>query len=217
MYHLAGRPRVMSAFKETTVTEREQLFNAIDRLDNLATLALANLENIELKNMLVRRLNSIRHSMPFREVIETTAVEKPIRYLSTDVSEVVELESSRLVPGCCVVLNDAELPCARLIAVVQSVHGRNIIAKYLNDSGDLRPYRRGCRTTIEAATPVGRFGIKVLMSGDEYCCEVIGESTATYPDGRPRRWQDSQGVVWRPINKGAIGHLDIDAIHNGAN
>ena len=115
----------------------------------------------------------------------------------------IALNSTELKPGCCVVINDVEQPCAKLIAVVKEIVGSSVTAVYLRDGKELKPYRNGFHGRTETVTPISRFGVKVLIDDGLYWCEVVGDSTATYEDGKPRRWQDYQGVVKRQSNSEA--------------
>lgn len=109
----------------------------------------------------------------------------------------IELNATELRVGCCVIMNDLEQPCAKLIAVVVAINGDDVKCRYLRDADVLKPFRKGCVNHVRTITPVGTFGVCVKALGNEYWCEVVEESSATYQDGKPRRWQDYQGTVKR--------------------
>lgn len=119
----------------------------------------------------------------------------------------IELNATELKVGCCIIMNDVEQPCAKLIAVVTEIDVDSVVAKYLSGAKELKPYRKGCLNQIENVTPVGRFGVSVKYGDGQYWCEVVGESTATYRDGKPRQWQDRQGVVKRQVERSVIDVL----------
>jgi hypothetical protein len=94
-------------------------------------------------------------------------------------------------PGDCVILNDVEQPCARLIGVVVSVDDGYVKTKYLNADESFSSYnRRGCLSRRAVVTHLEDFGVRLRVTGVSYWCEVVGESTATYEDGKPRKWQE---------------------------
>lgn len=95
-----------------------------------------------------------------------------------------KLPSSRIAPGHCVIVNQFDRPCAKLVAVVLA-DGK---CCYLNQAINFR------KMDASNATPVSDFGIAVMARGDSYSCVVVGDSVAKYPDGSPRLWQDSQQV-----------------------
>lgn len=135
--------------------------------------------------------------------------EKTESHVAADQSQApVSLFCRTLGVGCCICLNDVERPCAELLAVITKIEGDQIIAKYLNADSLLDNYRKkGCRTTPDLATPVGRFGVVVRVDADGmYWCDKICESEAKYPEGEPRQWQDrGYGVKY-------VGRHDVLAV-----
>lgn len=95
-----------------------------------------------------------------------------------------------LTRGTYVIMNDVDCPEARLVAVltryddVKGVWHALYLATYTNM---IAPYG-------QCPTPLSAFGKKVEWKQDEYRVVSTGEPcTATYKDGRPRRWQDCFG------------------------
>jgi hypothetical protein len=106
----------------------------------------------------------------------------------------IELNASDLKVGCCVILNELEQPCSKLIAVVWKIESV-LICRYLCDWDHLKPFfRNGVRSAVHEATTVGHFGVSVKFEDGRYWCEQSGESIATYDDGKPRYWQEEFGV-----------------------
>jgi hypothetical protein len=113
---------------------------------------------------------------------------------------VKRLYGSKIAVGHCVILNDAERPCGKHLAVVTSIEGRGIYSKvfckYLASGRELTSFNKlndgkGVRSLFkEELTPVGKFGIQVILEKGFYRCERFGASTATYRDGKPRSWQE---------------------------
>ena len=103
--------------------------------------------------------------------------------------------------GCCVILNDVEQPCARLVGVVVGIEAEFIRTKYLCDDKLLTPYNlHGCVNHRVVVTPLSDFGVELRVEGGVYWCEQVGASVATYPDGTPRKWQEYSGPIrhrWR--------------------
>ncbi len=107
--------------------------------------------------------------------------------------QTVLLAASELAVGHCINISDIEQPCCRLIAVITKVAGDEILCKYLSDDSQLDRFtKRGVWTSRKYATPIGHFGVDVHYEPErgEFFCDQVRESTVTYPDGKPRRWQD---------------------------
>jgi hypothetical protein len=99
----------------------------------------------------------------------------------------------RFETGNCVILNDAERPCGEMVVVVVQVNeGRSdYLCKYLNADPKFDAFNRPpMQTTLSEATKVEDFGVCIRSNGKKYWCEKVGDSTATYRDGRPRYWQE---------------------------
>lgn len=114
--------------------------------------------------------------------------------------ETTKLKGSRVAVGHCVILNDAERPCGKHLAVVASIEGRGInskvFCKYLASGRELTSFNKlnggkGMRSLFnEELTPVGKFGVQVILEDGFYHCERVSEPKATYRDGKPRSWQE---------------------------
>lgn len=120
----------------------------------------------------------------------------------------IELLSSAVEVGHCVIINDCDQPCGKLVAVVCHVQDDLVVAKYLSASIKMNVCKN---RRPDLVMPVGRFGVKVVMVGDQYWCEKIGESTAVYPDGKHRPWQEydePHKQFWKP----GVQHLAMGAI-----
>jgi len=117
-----------------------------------------------------------------------------------------ELKASEIAVGNCIILNDAEKPSGHLVAVITEMSGDSFYCKYLNAESQLSSYNKGkgmlirLDGSLHRPTPVGHFGVRVLYDKTLrlYRCEKIGESTATYKDGKPRSWQEFQPYTYSP-------------------
>lgn len=123
--------------------------------------------------------------------------------MSTDVKSPVDsgsvfnaLLSSDIDVGHCVIVNDVEQPCGKLVSVVVSVAGDKVVTKYLNADQQLTSYnKKGVTNRRETVTPIGSFGVEVRVNEHNvYWCEPISESKATYADGERRPWQERGGI-----------------------
>lgn len=126
----------------------------------------------------------------------------------------VELPASKIEVGHCVILNDFEEPSGRMVCVIADSDNWYVWCKYLNSDHAFSTFnhRHGMRISRDSAfhnlTPLNAFGVRIVAryeagtntvhGGWIYHCERIGESTATYRDGNPRRWQDRE-----PLKHGA--------------
>ena len=96
--------------------------------------------------------------------------------------------------GDCIIINDVEQPCSKLIAVIVGQRGEYYECQYLNADETLNQYNKPpMRNKLTRATRVEDFGVVLRTTGDKYWCEQVGDSIATYPDGEPRKWQESGG------------------------
>lgn len=120
----------------------------------------------------------------------------------------VELPASKIDVGHCVILNDSESPSGHMVCVIVDSDEEFVWCKYLNSDHTFSTFnhRRGMRisraSALQNMTPLNDFGVRIVaryitgvLSDDGgwiYHCERIGESTATYRDGHPRRWQERE-------------------------
>jgi len=98
-----------------------------------------------------------------------------------------ELKSDAIAVGHCIIINDCDRPCGMLVAIICDIDEEYITARYLSNAVHMEQ----CSSRAKYVTPIGAFGVKVCVEGHEYWCEKIGESSAKYPDGEPRMWQES--------------------------
>ena len=109
------------------------------------------------------------------------------------------LLSSEIAVGHCVILNDVDQPCGRLVAVIVAIEGNTAYCNYLNADPQLSSYNQKLGMAIQIdggihnMTPVSRFGVEVNYYPQEggYCCERVSDSVATYRDGKSRKWQEN--------------------------
>ena len=108
------------------------------------------------------------------------------------------LQVDEVAVGHCVIINDVEQPCGRLVSVVVAVDGDVVVTKYLNADPVLTPYNKtGVANRRETVTPCGHFGVSVVVNSDgQYLCEPVAESRATYSDGDLRPWQEYGPARW---------------------
>jgi hypothetical protein len=96
--------------------------------------------------------------------------------------------------GDCINLNLAEQPCGKYVAVVVADDGDHYSCQYLNDDRCLDVYNNpAMKTRLEDATNIEDFGVVIRAKAGVYWCEQRSESTATYRDGKPRKWQEFGG------------------------
>jgi hypothetical protein len=99
----------------------------------------------------------------------------------------------RLKRGTPVIVNDCDAPEARMVA---------ILTKFDEDLGMWRarylsrfPHRTFCH--CDSPTPIAAFGMWLELSNDTYrVFPSSGPETATYADGKPRRWQGAAPSGW---------------------
>lgn len=101
------------------------------------------------------------------------------------------LLASKVAVGHCVIINDCDCPTGRLVAVVTDVTTELVSARYLSTRTNIKI----CSSSWpEDVTPVNHFGLRVHLSkcGTAFWCERDSSLPfiATYPDGKPRRWQE---------------------------
>lgn len=106
--------------------------------------------------------------------------------------------------GHCVILNDFEKPCGRLLCVITEVGESGIRAKYLNADTRYDLHNKGAgmfvakQSHLHNLTPVQSFGVRVFydFDRDRYMCEKTGESVAKYADGSAREWQGEWSQIF---------------------
>ena len=98
-----------------------------------------------------------------------------------------------------------------MICVIVDADDRSVWCKYLSSDRvfDSHNKRRGMQISRDSAlhnmTPLNTFGVRIVAYYEaatnavygswRYCCERIGESTATYRDRHPRRWQEREPLM----------------------
>lgn len=131
----------------------------------------------------------------------------------------IHLPSSRLEIGHCVILNEFEEPSGRMVCVIVDKDDDFFYVKYINADSSLgiHNWNSGMKAKRDQAgihrmTPLSVFGVRIIAYHRAatiptrgrwyYICEKIGESTATYCDGKPRRWQERHSCEY-------AGRLDV--------
>ena len=99
----------------------------------------------------------------------------------------------KVTVGSCIIVNEFDRPCARLVAVVTEIDHEKIVAQYLSNDVSLRTFsKNGVWGTFLRVTPLWNFGVALHVNPKgEYWCEKKCDSIATYPDGSHRLWQES--------------------------
>ncbi len=120
--------------------------------------------------------------------------------------------AEKIVVGTPVIINHWDRPCARLIAIVESMETtsysdegpiiRSVSGRYLFKASS----QERCRNNLLLVTPLSHFGVRVALSGNTYCVEKTGESYATYQNGMRREWQDGQ-AEWLDMDREAFALL----------
>lgn len=133
--------------------------------------------------------------------------------MTTDTRNVHKyLLGSEVSLGHCVIMNDVDQPCAKLVAVVTRIEGGVVYGRYLFK--DLaNSFKREARDAIERVTPIEWFGYRVFYAHPSYRClaDPCLPHIAKYPDGDARRWQDRSGVeLWSASAESA--QIAIDAV-----
>lgn len=99
--------------------------------------------------------------------------------------------------GDLVILSDVEQPYGRLVAVITATRGSLHKWSYLSDEPALKPYG-GQWSRMDSATLVADFGVSIRAADGQYWCEQVSASKATYPDGKPRQWQEPHPIKYTP-------------------
>lgn len=107
----------------------------------------------------------------------------------------IELAADKLELGHCVIINDCDQPCAKLLAVVTEVREDKVVAQYLTKDVSMK---QCWSSNPKHVTPANWFGVRVLVTSAGVCCLNGGESKATYPDGKARKWQE-YGVMTHAV------------------
>lgn len=114
---------------------------------------------------------------------------------------------SEIKIGDYVIMNDADKPCTRLIAVVTQVDAEKerVNARYICERVNMRePYG-----WLGGVTLVSDFGVEMTFNGDTVSTEQLRPSVATYRDGKLREWQPSgenpEQKLFRGKKKAATG------------
>lgn len=98
--------------------------------------------------------------------------------------------------GDCLILNDCEQPCGKLVCVVVDDDGEFYHCQYLNADPAFDSYNNPpMKNRLERATKIETFGVLIRAADGEYWCEQRAESKATYHDGKPRKWQEYGGPI----------------------
>jgi hypothetical protein len=87
------------------------------------------------------------------------------------------------------IISDGDAPEARMVALIRTGAGVSDWT-YVSTAKMLSRYRKWTRLNGKGwHTPIERFGVVASVRGNRLRIEPSGESTATYPDGVPRKWQ----------------------------
>ena len=101
--------------------------------------------------------------------------------------------------GDCIILNDVEQPCGRMVCVVTGSNDNEdgfYSVQYMNADSVFDCYcKPPMRNRLNRATKLECFGVALRTDGTRYWCEQIGDSSASYPDGQPRKWQEWHGPI----------------------
>lgn len=118
-------------------------------------------------------------------------------------SDEVRLKGSEVKPGHCVILNEIERPCGRLVAVIGSIEGSIATCYYLNADPDLSWHNRlgmviDLSDTLHCLTPVEQFGVEVRYSKTigKFCCVKTRPTSAVYKNGKARFWQECNPAMY---------------------
>lgn len=102
------------------------------------------------------------------------------------------------VVGDVVIMNYVDRPHAALVCVVVGTFGDQYLCRYLNADPAYDKFNSPhMRSSLREATRLQDFGVDLFFFQDEYWCQPNGASVATYADGKPRKWQESNPVHHR--------------------
>jgi predicted RNA-binding Zn-ribbon protein involved in translation (DUF1610 family) len=116
-----------------------------------------------------------------------------------EVVQVADDSATKFKVGDCIILNDCERPSGQMVCVVTGVAkgalGHHHV-QYLNADPRFDVFSEPpMASMLKRATKLKDFGVVIRTDGTSYWCEKREESKATYPDGRPRKWQEWDGPV----------------------
>jgi hypothetical protein len=100
--------------------------------------------------------------------------------------------------GDCIILNDVEQPCGRMVCVITDKPNDLgfYSVQYLNADPSFDSYcKPPMHNRLLRATRIEDFGVVIRTDGTHYWCEKVGESKARYPDGDMRIWQEWNGPI----------------------
>ena len=106
---------------------------------------------------------------------------------------------SQIAVGHCVIVNECDRCSGRMLCVITSIKAGIVYCKYLNAESHFDGFNMylGIRAKFQdQITPIEQFGIRVCYEQEPdggdlvYWCSIVGDSQATYHDGRPRQWQE---------------------------
>jgi len=125
-------------------------------------------------------------------------------------SEATVCSSRAFSVGDLVILNDVEQPCGRMVCIVTS--NANDLGfysvQYLNADRTFDAYcKPPMQNRLLRATRVEEFGVVLRNDGTHYWCEQVGNSSATYPDGNPRSWQEWSGPIKYVLRSSAFPYM----------
>lgn len=108
---------------------------------------------------------------------------------------------TNIKPGDLVIINNFDTPEGRLICIITSIvkSGDKIkyFAKYISremkkkyHDRHIDTFFRDCFLLDKGPTKIEDFGVRLILNNfPTATVKIIQESSATYEDGRPRKWQ----------------------------
>lgn len=103
---------------------------------------------------------------------------------------VYRMPSDWLDVGNAVIVNEASKPETRNIAIVLNKTDAGICYQHLDE----RFKNQTPRTTKGSVIPVSVFGIELYVTNGFYWTKKVSDSTASYKDGKPRKWQEKYSM-----------------------
>lgn len=91
-----------------------------------------------------------------------------------------------------VIVNDIDSPETGMICMVtqdQKEDSKHVKVRYLANRRQHGEFAKSFKHVVQGMIRLSNFGIEISMSDHFMNARVVGESKATYPDGKPRRWQ----------------------------
>lgn len=86
--------------------------------------------------------------------------------------------------GSLVILNDSDQPSARMVVEITAINGAFASGRYL-----CIEWKNMKKIDLRYVTPIEKFGVSATKTATELIINHAEDSTATYSDGKPRRWQ----------------------------